>query len=173
MEPEFFIRPAAEPDLPGINAILTHYALKTVVTFATAGPTDEALRQKFRNITQENQFPFFVATTRSSPQTDTDTDQVIGITYISSWRPERLAYQYTAEMSLFVHHEHRGKGIGTQLMSGLLKAIPRTRIKELLAVMAVDDKGRDAGLGLRDYYVRWGFKEVGRMERVGYKFERW
>jgi len=76
-------------------------------------------------------------------------------------------------MTLFVHHEHRGKGIGTQLMSVLLKAIPRTRIRELLAVMAVDDEGRDAGLGLRDYYVRWGFREVGRMERVGFKFERW
>jgi phosphinothricin acetyltransferase len=58
-------------------------------------------------------------------------------------------------------------------MSALIKEILRTRIRELLAVMAVDDKGRDAGLGLRDYYVQWGFREVGRMERVGFKFERW
>jgi L-amino acid N-acyltransferase YncA len=173
MEPEFVIRPAVENDLPGISTILTHYALKTVLTFATAGPTDEALRKKFRNIIQENQFPYFVATTRSSSQTDNNTDQVIGITYISPWLPERSAYKHTGEMTLFVNHEHQGKGIGTQLMSALLKAIPRTRIRELLAVMAVDDKGRGAGLGLRDYYVHWGFREVGRMERVGFKFERW
>jgi L-amino acid N-acyltransferase YncA len=173
MEPEFFIRPAAEPDLPGISAILRHYALKTVMTFTTAGPTDEALREKFRNITQENQFPFFVATTRPSPQTDTNIDEVIGITYISPWLPERSAYKHTGEMTLFVHHEHQGKGIGKQLMLALLKAVPRTRIRELLAVMAVNDKGRDDGLGLRDYYVQWGFREVGKMERVGFKFERW
>jgi L-amino acid N-acyltransferase YncA len=39
--------------------------------------------------------------------------------------------------------------------------------------MAVDGQGRNDGLELRDYYVRWGFREVGRMERVGFKFERW
>jgi len=171
MEPTFDIRPAVEHDLPGISAILTYYALKTVMTFATAGPTDEALRAKFRNITQENHFPFFVATTRPSAQSK--TSQVIGISYMSPWRPERLAYQHTSELTLFVHHEHQGKGVGSGLMSALLGQISQTRIREVMAVMAVDDHARNAGLGLRDYYVRWGFREVGRMERVGFKFERW
>ncbi len=58
-------------------------------------------------------------------------------------------------------------------MSALLEATPRTRVRELLAVMAVDDNGRDAGLALRDYYVQWGFREVGRMEQIGFKFGRW
>ncbi len=106
MEPEFLIRPAAESDLPGISVILTHYALKIVMTFATDGPADEYLCKKFRSTTRENRFPFFAAITRSSPQTDTNTDQVIGITYISPWRPERSAYKHTGEMTLFVHHEH-------------------------------------------------------------------
>jgi L-amino acid N-acyltransferase YncA len=171
MEPEFIIRLAAEHDILGINAILTHYALETVMTFATAGSTNEALREKFRHITQENHLPFFVATTR--PTAESDITQIIGVSYISPWKPERLAYQHTGEMTLFVHHDHQGKGIGSGLMSALLEAIPQTRIREVLAVMAVDGQGRNDGLELRDYYVRWGFREVGRMERVGFKFERW
>jgi L-amino acid N-acyltransferase YncA len=171
MEPEFIIRPATEHDILGINAILTHYALETVMTFATVGPTDEAVKEKFRHITHENHLPFFVATTR--PIAESDITQIIGISYISPWKPERLAYQHTGEMTLFVHHEHQSKGIGSGLISALLGAIPQTRIREVLAVMAVDDKGKNAGLGLRDYYVGWGFREVGRMERVGFKFERW
>jgi len=48
-----------------------------------------------------------------------------------------------------------------------------TRIGEVLAIMAVEEEGEGKGLALRDYYKRWGFREVGTLEKVGFKFGRW
>jgi phosphinothricin acetyltransferase len=35
--------------------------------------------------------------------------------------------------------------------------------------MAVDEDAPGQGLALRDWYRRWGFEEVGRLQGVGYK----
>lgn len=173
MEPELAVRPATILDVPSINSILTYYVLQTVITFATTAQTDEEFESKFCDITQNNQLPFFVATSRSSAKGAPDKTEVVGFCYITPWKPERPAYQYTGELSLYVHHEHQGKGIGSALMVAILEVISQTKIREVLAVMAVDEKSKNSGLALRDYYVRWGFEEVGRMKRVGFKFERW
>ena len=172
MDLEFVIRPAVIEDIPSINAILTHYALNTVITFTTEAHSDEALESKFRHVTEENGFPFLVAALLPSPQTKA-SNNVIGISYISPWRPERLAYRHTGEISLFVHPDHQGKGIGSGLLEALIGDTAHTQLKELLALMSVDTEGRGAGLTLRDFYLRRGFREVGTMEKVGYKFNRW
>ena len=98
---------------------------------------------------------------------------VVGYTYLSPFRPSLPAYTHTGELCLFVHHEHHYKGIGSALLEKLLEACGQSRIREVLAVMAVDSETIGAGLGLRDWYVGWGFREVGMMERVGWKMGRW
>ncbi|KAH8804400.1 acyl-CoA N-acyltransferase [Xylogone sp. PMI_703] len=172
MDKDFVIRPAREQDVPSIAAIINYYILNTVITFTTEPETESGLRAKFLQLTQENNFPFLVAT-HHPLSIDDVSSEVIGIIYITPWRPQKAAYQYTGEMTLLVHHEHKYKGVGSALLQALLAAIERTFLKELLAVMAVDEGGRDGGLGLRDFYVRSGFREIGRMERVGRKFDRW
>ena len=47
------------------------------------------------------------------------------------------------------------------------------RITQVLAVMAIDPDGLNAGYGLRDFYVRWGFVQVGHLRKVGYKMGKW
>jgi phosphinothricin acetyltransferase len=177
---DFIIRPATQRDVPSINAILAHYALNTVMTFATEAQPDSVLSAKLDNIMLENHLPFFVATTRSLPSTSVSHDatpdfsgEVIGICYVSPYKPQRLAYSHTGELSLFIHHDHQGRGIGSALLRTVLTATHGTRIRELLSVMAVDEKGKGNGLALRDYYKRWGFREVGTLEKVGFKFDRW
>jgi len=161
-----------EEDIPSINAIINYYILNTVITFTTEAETDAGFRAKFQQLTQNRGFPFLVATPQ--PLHDLDiTSDILGIAYISPYRPQKAAYEHTGELTLLVHHEHKGKGIGSGLLHDLLQAVKHTQLQELVAVMAVDEEGRDAGLGLRDYYVRFGFREVGRLERVGFKFKRW
>ncbi|KAH7357167.1 GNAT family N-acetyltransferase [Rhexocercosporidium sp. MPI-PUGE-AT-0058] len=171
MESNIVIKRASPVHIPSINAILTHYALHTVITFATAGISDQELLAKFQSITSDHQLPFYVAT--DEEQEEREEEVVVGYTYISPFRPERLAYIHTGEVSLYVHPEHLYKGIGSALLKRVLEATQRTRIREVLAFMAVDVESREGGLGLRDFYVRWGFKEAGRMERVGWKLGRW
>ena len=179
-ESDLIIRPATQQDVPSINAILTYYILNTVMTFVTVGQPDSVLSAKLHNITLENRLPFFVATKRPLPSKTTSrdnmsdfSDEVIGICYVSPYNPQRMAYCHTGELSLFIHHSHQGQGIGSALLRTVLTAIRGTRIRELLSVMAVDEKGKGNGLALRDYYKRWGFREVGTLEKVGFKFDRW
>jgi phosphinothricin acetyltransferase len=53
----------------------------------------------------------------------------------------------------------------------LEQLIARSRaagLKEIIAVIA--DKGADASIEL---HKKFGFKEIGHMGKVGYKFDRW
>lgn len=167
------IRAAREEDVPSINAIMNYYILNTVMTFTTEIETDAGFQAKFQQLSRGG-FPFLVATALPTDESDTSRDvPVLGVAYTSPWRPQKAAYDHTGEVTLYVHPEHQGKGIGTLLLNATLQAVRRTKLKELIAVMAVDDGGKDAGLALRDYYVRFGFREVGRLQRVGLKFDRW
>ena len=45
--------------------------------------------------------------------------------------------------------------------------------KQLLAIMSVDTDGPGQGWGLRDWYVNFGFVQVGQLKDVGWKKGRW
>ena len=46
-------------------------------------------------------------------------------------------------------------------------------IKQIVAVMSIDEQGPCRGLALRDWYLRKGFEEVGHLKKVGHKDGRW
>ncbi|KAF2027069.1 hypothetical protein EK21DRAFT_91837 [Setomelanomma holmii] len=46
------------------------------------------------------------------------------------------------------------------------------KVRAILACMSVDETMWEKGLGLRDFYVKHGFKEVGHMKNVGHKLDR-
>jgi phosphinothricin acetyltransferase len=46
-------------------------------------------------------------------------------------------------------------------------------IRNVLAVMAVDTDGPDAGDALRRWYINRRFVERGRLEKIGFKKGRW
>ena len=47
------------------------------------------------------------------------------------------------------------------------------KIKQVIAIMSVDDGRPDKGPGLREWFMQPGSEEVGRSKKVGYKFGRW
>jgi L-amino acid N-acyltransferase YncA len=178
------LRPCTHDDIPAIQAILTHYVLNTVVTFAFTAPSVDDLRSK-RQATLEEGFPYIVAVERSDGGDDT---VIIGYCYADGYRSERRGYRRTAELSLFCHPDYTGRGVGPQLLDLLIRiltnptdfpdyiAAPRgddEKTKILLAVMAHDTTAWNSGFGLRDFYLRRGFEEVGHLRKVGHKFDRW
>lgn len=48
-----------------------------------------------------------------------------------------------------------------------------TLISHTLFSQSIDETTWNAGLGLRDFYEKHGFEEVGHMKQVGHKFNRW
>ena len=154
----YVLRDAVPADLPAIREIYNHYVLNSTVTFDETPMTLAALRKKFAKVAELG-MPFIVAVNPS--------DQILGYAYVYPWK-ERAAYRFTVENSIYLGPASTGKGLGQALLAELVDRSRTASIKEIIAVIA--DRGADASIAV---HRKFGFKEIGHMGRVGFKFERW
>eukprot|EP01031_Cornospumella_fuschlensis_P049599 gene49599-60717_t len=154
----FELRDAVAADLPDIREIYNHYVMNSTVTFDEEAMTLAALRTKFAKILSLG-MPFIVAISPSG--------QLLGYAYVYPWK-EKAAYRFTVENSIYLGPAATGKGLGTVLMTELLNRSKAAGLKEIIAIIA--DKGADGSIHL---HQKFGFTEIGRMGRVGFKFGRW
>jgi L-amino acid N-acyltransferase YncA len=150
------IRQATEEDLPAILDIYNDAILNTTSVYNYEAHT-LAMRQDWFTHKQEHNLPVLVAE---------KDGEVIGF---STYGPFRVwaAYKYTVEVSVYIHPEHRGKGIAKLLYPPLF-AIAKEQ--ELHALVAGIDASNAASIRLHEHF---GFTEVGHFKEVGYKFGRW
>ncbi|ARC57235.1 L-amino acid N-acyltransferase MnaT [Frondihabitans sp. 762G35] len=159
-EPPFsyVIRPALEADLPGIREVYNLYVANSTVTFDEKAKTLREWRTTFAKA-QKLQMPMLVA--------ESPSGHILGYTMVMPWQ-SKAAYRFTVENSIYLHPASTGKGLGKALLAALIDACQEVGIREIIAVIA--DRGADASIRL---HASFGFKEVGRMGRVGFKFDRW
>lgn len=77
------------------------------------------------------------------------------------------AFKYTVEHSVYVHKDHRGRGLGRTLMREL---IATARQNGLHAMMGGIDASNAGSIALHE---QLGFKHVATLPEVGFKFGRW
>jgi L-amino acid N-acyltransferase YncA len=154
----FEIRDATPRDLPDVREIYNYYVTNSVVTFDEDTMTLREWRAKYAYLAKLN-MPFLVAVSPSQ--------QVLGYALVTPWKQKR-AYRYTVENSIYIRPAATGKGLGRALLAALIDRSKQAGLKEILAVIA--DKGAESSIKLHESF---GFKEIGRMGRVGYKFDRW
>src|SRR5262249_46450720 len=95
-----------------------------------------------------------------------DGGRVVGWSALNPFHA-RIGYRFTAENSVYVAADQRGRGVGTRLLGPLLEvAAPRG----LHAIIAAIDADNEASLRL---HARFGFEKVGHFKQTGYKFGRW
>ncbi|WOF22161.1 GNAT family N-acetyltransferase [Microbacterium betulae] len=161
-EPErpfsYTIRSAEPEDIEDIREIYNYYVTNSVVTFDEKRWTHRQWREKFLHL-QKLGLPFLVAVA--------PTGQVLGYALVAPWSG-KSSYRYTVENSIYLGHAATGKGLGRALLAALIEACEEKGLREIVAV--VSDKGAEGSLALHE---RFGFEEVGRMGRVGFKFGRW
>jgi phosphinothricin acetyltransferase len=95
-----------------------------------------------------------------------ENNHVIGFAAFGPFR-DRPAYKYTVEHSVYVHKDHRGKGVGTRLMMDLIKIASE---REYATMVAGIDSGNEVS---RAMHENLGFTNCGTVKRVGYKFGKW
>jgi phosphinothricin acetyltransferase len=91
---------------------------------------------------------------------------VLGFASLSPYRP-RPAYSTTVEDSVYVHRDHRGRGLG-QLLLAELVALGRDH--GFHAIVARIVGGHEASIAL---HASCGFEPVGVEREVGRKFSHW
>lgn len=154
----FEIRAAEASDLPDIREIYNYYVTNSAVTFDEKKSTLSEWKDKRARLDKLG-LPFLVAV---SP-----TGQVLGYALVQPWKA-KSAYRYTVENSIYLGQAAAGKGLGRALLEALIAACEQAGLREIVAV--ISDRGAEASLALHE---RFGFVEVGRMGRVGFKFDRW
>jgi phosphinothricin acetyltransferase len=154
----FTIRDATPQDLPYLRAIYNYYVANSTVTFDEAPLSHQAMRAKFTRVRAAG-YPWIVAVSASG--------EVLGYANVSAYR-DKSAYRFTVEDSIYLGPAATGKGVGKALLGELIARSKAAGLKEIVAVIA--DKGAEASVALHE---RFGFTEIGRMGKVGFKFGRW
>jgi phosphinothricin acetyltransferase len=149
------IRDAVCADAKAILDIYTPYITGTCITFETEVPALDEFTLRIENII--NNYPYLVC----------EADGIItGYAYASKHR-ERAAYQYSADVSIYVRPEYQGKGIGKALYANLFESLKKYKIYTVYAGITLPN---DKSVNL---HKTFGFKEVGIYKNVGYKLNKW
>lgn len=77
------------------------------------------------------------------------------------------AYKYTVEHSVYVHHEHRGRGIGRELLKQIISRAGEQDYHLLVGCIDASNRG-----SIR-LHETLGFSHSGTIQQAGFKFGRW
>lgn len=149
------IRMARPDDAPPITAIYAPFVSDTPTSFELIPPTENEMAHRLAKTLA--QFPWLVA----------DADgAVAGYAYASKHR-ERAAYQWAADVSVYVHKDWRGNGVGRTLYSALFAILRAQGYYNIYAGIALPNP---ASVALHE---AMGMIPVGVYHHVGYKAGAW
>jgi len=151
------IRPSVDGDIEAITQIYRHHVQTGVASFEEV-PPDVAQMATRRAHIVERRLPYLVA------QID---QQVVGYSYASAYRA-RIAYRYTLEDTVYLMPDAVGMGIGTQLLAQLVEQCTELGYRQMIGIIA--DSEHLASIRLHE---KTGFRRIGVLQSVGYKFDRW
>jgi L-amino acid N-acyltransferase len=92
--------------------------------------------------------------------------ELMGFASYGTFRPW-AGYRHTVEHSVYVHPEHRRKGLARQLMQRLLS---RARTQRHHVMIGVIDASNQPSI---DLHTQLGFAHAGTLRQAGFKFGRW
>ncbi|RAI43838.1 GNAT family N-acetyltransferase [Rhodoplanes roseus] len=150
-------RPATLADIPAVTAIYAHAVLTGTASFEIDPPDEAEMARRLERL-QASGHPYLVAESEGA---------VLGYAYAGPYRM-RPAYRFTVEDSIYVAPTAMRAGLGRALLFRLLVESERRGFRQMIAV--IGDTGQIPSIALhRDA----GFRLVGTLEGVGYKFDRW
>jgi phosphinothricin acetyltransferase len=149
------IRLARPEDVAGILAISNRAAQHTAANFAVMPESLESWEASFRDTSER--YPWFVAG---------DGAVVTGFAKASPWKG-RCAYEFTAEITVYVHPDHHRLGLGRALYTRLFDTMKRQGYQTLIGGITLPN---EASVRLHESF---GMERCGVFSRVGWKFDRW
>jgi L-amino acid N-acyltransferase YncA len=151
------IRDAVHKDLAAVHEIYAHHVLHGLASFEEVPPSAAEIAER-REAVLRLGLPYLVAEIDGS---------VVGYSYATLYR-SRSAYRYSLEDSVYVRDGFAGRGIGRGLLQELIERCSRGPWRQMIAVI-----GDSANAGSIELHRKLGFRHVGTLEKVGFKFGRW
>jgi L-amino acid N-acyltransferase YncA len=158
MEEKDMLRPtlrlATEADLPAINLIYNYYVIHSTCTYQTEPATADERAAWFA--AHGHEYPITVVE---------ENGEVIGWGSLSRFHA-RAAYRPTVENSVYLRHDHLGRGVGRMVLEDLIQRARGLGYHSIIAGISAD---QEPSVKL---HARAGFAKVGHLREVGWKFER-
>lgn len=151
------IRQANRRDIPAIHEIYTEAVLTTTATYDYE-PRPLEHRIAWFDDHEKLDLPIFVS--------EGPGGEIQGWSALNRFH-DRPGYRYTVENSIYVAAAFRGRGVGKALLPPLIQAGAERGYQ---CVIACIDATNEVSIRL---HAGCGFETMGRLKRVGYKFERW
>ena len=151
------IRPATPTDVPAITRIYA-YAVKHGTASFELEPPDEAEMARRQRTLLDGGYPYIVAEIDGA---------LAGYAYAGPYRP-RTAYRFSVEDSIYIDPLAQRRGVGRVLLEHLIEECERRGFRQMIAVI-----GDSAQAPSIELHRALGFRMIGAVENVGYKFGRW
>jgi L-amino acid N-acyltransferase YncA len=158
MPADLIVRSSQASDTPSIAAIYAHYVRNSTATFEGEAPDVSAIDRRRAEVAARG-LPWLVA--------EIENGIIAAYAYASPYRT-REAYRFTVEDSIYVDPAYLGQGIGTTLLARLIENCERAGARQMVAVIG----GRENTASVR-LHAKFGFRHVGVLEAVGFKFGCW
>ena len=151
------IRTASPADIPAITQIYAHAVRHGTASFELEPPDEAEMAARLQALLK-GRYPYLVAQSGGA---------VVGYAYAGPYRA-RPAYRFSVENSVYVAPEAHRRGIGRLLLDRLISESEARGYRLMIAV--IGDSAQAPSIAL---HRAAGFKLVGALEGVGYKFDRW
>ncbi len=161
--PKVTIRRATLGDAARLVEIYAYYVQETAVSFEYDVPSEGEFRSRMRRTLER--YPYLVAERDGA---------VVGFGYAGPF-VGRPAYDWSAEMTIYLDHGCRGGGVGTVLYDSLEDCLRSMGVLNANACIGVPREEGDPYLTNASpaFHARRGYRMVGTFSNSGYKFGRW
>ncbi|MGD9737946.1 MAG: N-acetyltransferase family protein [Bauldia sp.] len=153
---EFVVRVAEAGDMASVASIINHYITTTAYNFRTAAQTADEWVADWR--ASRGRYPWLVASDAKGA--------VLGVAYAGVWNT-RAAYDWSAQVTVYVDAAARRRGIGRALYGVLIPLLDRLGFHAQLGLIALPNPGSVA------LHEAFGFRSVGVLREVGHKHGAW
>ncbi len=153
---------AKPSDAKQLLAIYSHYVEKTAISFEYTVPTVGEFEMRIKNTLAK--YPYIIAKLGS---------EILGYAYSSAFSP-RAAYDWSAEVTIYLKETQQKTGLGKLLYDKLEKIAKAQNILNLNACIAcTDTEDEHLTNNSVQFHEHLGYKIVGRFHKCGYKFFKW
>lgn len=149
------IRLAQATDAMEILSIYEPYIRETAITFECESPSLDEFQNRIKNISED--YPYIVCLTN---------EKIIAYAYAHR-QMERAAYQWNAELSVYVDKGQLRCGIGKALYSTLIDILKLQNIRNVYGGVTSPNENSEK------MHETFGFKRLGIYHNTGYKCGAW
>ncbi|MEE0777018.1 MAG: N-acetyltransferase family protein [Bacillota bacterium] len=153
---DYHLRLATLEDSAVLAAIYRPYVVNTAITFEYDPPDENEFRRRIKNTLMR--YPYVVCVSSCG--------EIIGYAY-GGLLYDRAAYQWDAELSVYLRKDQRGHGIGSMLYRGLLSLLCAQGYRRAYACITYPN---EESIG---FHRSFGFVQCGHFQRSGFKFGQW